>query len=362
LGGAVAERAKEILVTAPPALDLKGVVWEETNCPLCGARHEEEILRTASPCGSATYRLVRCRRCGLGYLNPRPDEHTIGLFYPDDYHCYQPPSRQPSAWSRGKAWLKRLVMARRFGTRPPLTRWHEKALAWLGSWWLSPRPHSLTALPYHGEGRLLDYGCGSGWYAQQMRELGWQVTAMDFSSYAAAQVRARYGIPTLTGALPHPEVAAGSFDVITLGAVLEHVHRPRHLIAAAAAALRPGGYLVVSVPNLASWGFRYFRQHWWGLHLPHHLLHFTSDTLHQLLTGQGLEVRRLRTVPRPGWMQRSLKAARAGGTEARRPLFVRLGKLRVVSSLLTRWTGWTGETDCIEAIAYRPAVAVAQAA
>ena len=108
---------------------------------------------------------------------------------------------------------------------------------------------------------------------------------------------------------------------------------------------------MVSVPNLASWGFRYFREHWWGLHLPHHLLHFTPQTLQRALEAHGLEVIRLRTVSRPGWMQRSLRAARRAG---RRELLVRLGRLRLASSLMARWTGWTGETDCIEAIAARP--------
>jgi SAM-dependent methyltransferase len=306
--------------------------------------------------------VVCCRPCGLGDLTPRPDQASLGCLYPDEYTWYHPPTRRQSLWARGKQGLRRLVMARYFGTPPPLRGWGGHALAWLASWWLYPRSQSLTGLPYQGQGRLLDYGCGSGWYAEQMRELGWQVTGMDFSAYAAEQVQRHFGIPTLTGTLPHAQVPPGSFDVITMGAVLEHVHDPHRLIAAAVEALAPGGYLVLSVPNLASWGFRYFQEHWWGLQLPHHLLHFTPDTLRRLLTAQGLEVR-LRTVGRPGWMQRSLKAARAGQAYFRRRLLVKLGRLRLLSSLLARWTAWTGETDCIEAIASRPSVpAPAQAA
>src|SRR5437870_2372269 len=82
------------------------------------------------------------------------------------------------------------------------------------------------------------------------RELGWQVTGMDFNGQVAAQVQQHFGFPVLTGSLPHRDVAAESFDVITMGAVLEHVHRPHEVIAAAVRALRPGGYLMVAVPNL----------------------------------------------------------------------------------------------------------------
>jgi 2-polyprenyl-3-methyl-5-hydroxy-6-metoxy-1,4-benzoquinol methylase len=338
---------------SPPS-PTSAVVWEETACPLCGARDEDELLVAAAPDGSASYRVVRCRSCGLGYLNPRPDEHTIGLLYPDAYTWYHPPAKPDSAWARLKQRLRRLVMARRFGTPPPPTGWGQKALAWLADWWLAPHAQSMTALPWCGQGRLLDYGCGSGWYAQQMRALGWQVTGMDFSAYAAEQVQRHFGIPTLAGSLPHPQVAPASFDVITMGAVLEHVHDPHRLIEAAATALQPGGYVVVSVPNLASWGFRYFREDWWGLQLPHHLLHFTPQTLRRLLEAHGLEVRALRVLARPGWMKKSLAAARRAEGPARRRLAVRLGRSRLVASLLARWTGWTGAGDCIEAIAYRP--------
>src|SRR5262245_54207945 len=66
-------------------LALGAVTWEVTDCPLCGAFDDEELLLKASPCGGATYRLARCRRCGLGYLNPRPGPPSLGLFYPDAY-------------------------------------------------------------------------------------------------------------------------------------------------------------------------------------------------------------------------------------------------------------------------------------
>ncbi len=338
------------------AAGVEEAVWEETDCPLCGARDEEEVLRVRPPEGGPYYRVARCRTCGLGYLNPRPDEQSIGLFYPEDYTWYHPPEVRDSARARLRGWLKRLVMAHYFGTPPPVRGWPQKALARLAGWWLYPRPQSMTALPYQGRGRLLDYGCGSGWYARQMRELGWDVTGMDFSAYAAAEVARRFGIPTLTGTLPHPAVGPGSFDVITMGAVLEHVHRPHRLIDAAAEALAPGGYLVVSVPNLASWGLRRFGADWWGLQLPHHLLHFTPATLRRLLAAHSLEMRTLRAVGRPGWMQRSLIAARENG---RGGLLAKLGKVRVVPSLLARWTAWTGDTDCLEAIAYRPPAASA---
>lgn len=332
------------------------ICWEDVPCPLCGARAEGELLRVCPGPGPERYRLVACRQCGMVYMNPRPDEASIGRFYPDDYEWYQPPTRRVPWWRQRQEGLRRLVMSRLYGNPPPLRNLTEKLLAVLASPFFRPNAYSLTAIPYQGRGRLLDYGCGAGWFAHRMQQLGWDVTAMDFTEAAVARVARRYNLPVLAGTLPHPDVGPESFDVITMGAVLEHVHHPRRVIEAAARALRPGGYLAVSVPNLASWGFRYFGEDWWGLQIPQHLLHFTPATLGRLLTSHGLEVRREQILRKPGWMRRSLKAA--ARREGRPRLLVRLGQSRAIAGLLSTWAAWRKQGDCLVMLAYRPVVSV----
>jgi 2-polyprenyl-3-methyl-5-hydroxy-6-metoxy-1,4-benzoquinol methylase len=332
------------------------VVWEDIPCPLCGKRDEQPVIELHSP---ILYRVVRCRRCRMCYSNPRPNAASIGQFYPEAYGCYQVPKPKIRWWAAARAKLHQLATRHRLGTPPALTGRWQKLLAALAAPWFAPPATSMTSLPYHGQGRLLDYGCGSGWYAHRMHELGWDVTAMDFSAHAAATVHRHFGLPTLVGALPHPDVRPGSFDVITMGAVLEHVHHPHRVIAAAAEALRPGGYLVVSVPNFASWGARRFREHWWCLGPPQHLLHFTPTTLQRLLADHRLEVRRVQVMVHAGWLRRTLSMARAGGD---RSLLVKLCRSRLATSLLSRWVDWRGEGDCILMVAHRTAAGVARAA
>jgi 2-polyprenyl-3-methyl-5-hydroxy-6-metoxy-1,4-benzoquinol methylase len=328
--------------------------WETVACPLCSEWREEELLAIPAPKDPVLFRLVRCGNCGLGYMNPRPDQASIGHLYPDDYGAYEVQVRPPQRWrQRVRRRLGGLVLSRYYGYRPPLEHWHQKILAALAWGWLRPDPNSLTALAFHGEGRLLDYGCGSGWYARRMQEQGWQVTGMDLSARAAQQAATHHCIKTLVGTLPHPEVADDSFDVITMGAVLEHVHDPNQLIAAAARALRPGGRLVISVPNLASWGFRFFQTDWWGLQLPYHLLHFTPATLKRLVERHGLTIRKLNTQVRAGWLRRSFVSARRNGSPASQRIPARMGKLRMFTSMLARWTGWSDQADAIYLIAER---------
>ncbi len=139
-----------------------------------------------------------------------------------------------------------------------------------------------------------------------------------------------------------------------MGMVLEHVHWPHRLIAAAVEALSPGGLLAISVPNIASWGYRLFGKDWWPLELPRHLLHFTPDTLSCLLEAHGLEVLQVRRQCRGSWMSRSLERASRPGRPLAGRWWARLGKLRLARTLLTAWSGWTGQPDSLLILARRP--------
>src|SRR5262245_13600057 len=135
------------------------VYWEDVPCPLCGARDEECQLTQDHPGSKEPLRLVRCRRCRMGYLNPRPDERTIGAFYPDEYHPYTNRQPRPSGfWARCRERLEQLVLSAFYGyPGPGRSRWW-RSLAWLARLWFSPGRDSHTSIPYQGEGRLLDFG------------------------------------------------------------------------------------------------------------------------------------------------------------------------------------------------------------
>ena len=97
------------------------------------------------------------------------------------------------------------------------------------------------ALAWRGEGRLLDFGCGSGSYLERMVRRGWQVTGVDTAPSAVARVRETLGLNALLGTLPHPALPPQSFDVISMWQSLEHTHRPREVLAEAYRLLAPGG-------------------------------------------------------------------------------------------------------------------------
>lgn len=295
--------------------------WEQTACPSCGSADEDEFLRAPGDDG-VEYRMARCRHCSLVFTNPRPDVASLGLLYPADYSPYQPRKLH-------KGGLHAL-RARVFGAA-------ERTLA--------------DRIPVPPGGKLLDYGCGSGRFAAKMRDRGWDARGMDFSAHAAAAARSNFDLEVIHGDLPHGAVPPNSLDAITLRAVLEHVHDPGRLLRAAGMVLKPGGYLFVSVPNLASWGFGAFGTAWFPLDLPRHLLHFTPDTLRRVVTDSGLTVEAVKTRGHGKWMGYSADRAarfrpRLWASAARR--------VRLVRSALTTVAEWRDRGDDLCLLARKP--------
>jgi len=97
--------------------------------------------------------------------------------------------------------------------------------------------------------RLLDLGCGPGWYTEKLTRFG-EVTGIDLSDEAIAVARARYpGITFIAGNLYDVPLAGGYFDVVVSQEVIDHVEDAAAFLERAADALKPGGHLVFSAAN-----------------------------------------------------------------------------------------------------------------
>jgi len=242
---------------------------EETNCNLCGANETELIYtekdRLIKLPGS--FRLVRCRQCGLLYLNPRPSPGEIKVFYPPEYDPYTiAPEDEPSR-------IKRLEREYGFWKRARLVN--------------AARPQG---------GRILDIGCATGHFLSTLRRLGpWEVCGLDISAEATDYARKRYAMEVFTGELAQAQYPSGHFDVVTLWDVLEHVHDPRDTLTEIHRILKPGGLLLVRVPNAATWDARLFGPCWVGYDAPRHLYVFTPATLRRYLEKSSFRINSMRT-------------------------------------------------------------------
>jgi len=137
-------------------------------------------------------------------------------------------------------------------------------------------------------GRLLDVGAGRGRFVAQARAAGWEADGIEPSRRGVEGALAR-GIGLQQARIDDAVVTPGSLDAAALWHVLEHLDDPGAALARIAGWLRPGGLLVIGVPNLASVQARAGGARWYHLDVPRHRTHFTVEGLHALLCRNGLQ-------------------------------------------------------------------------
>ncbi len=239
---------------------------ETVTCNLCGVDESEPLFKGRDRLlgGTETFQWVRCRRCGLIYLNPRPTLAEMACYYPTNYE--------------------------------PFTR-HERAENWLARLRYRVYIHKLRRIAGQEPkpGRLLDVGCGIGDFMLGMRQRGWEVHGVDLSPNAVALARQK-GLDVFQGQLFDVPYAEQGFDLVTMWDVLEHLHDPSAHLARVAQILKPRGKFVVTLPNPHSLDFRLFGPLWTGLDVPRHLYVFVRPALLALFQRAGLEVTSARCI------------------------------------------------------------------
>jgi 2-polyprenyl-3-methyl-5-hydroxy-6-metoxy-1,4-benzoquinol methylase len=253
-----------------------------------------------------TLTVVRCKNCSLAYTNPRPKLDQLGRYYPEEYSPYQKGRGEIERGNRLSTFGRMLILRRAYA-RPDLKPawWGWGPTAGFLSLFQSPRDLGF-AIPYFGNGRLLDFGCGSGTFLRRMKALGWDVTGLDFSE-ATVEVVRQTGITAYAGTLPHPELKAKTFDLITMRHALEHVPEPRSILSAALDLLVPGGMIEIQVPNFGGWEIEHFKDAAHTLDLPRHLLHWEQATLGAMLSKCGFTDVKVHQECRASWLQKSAK-------------------------------------------------------
>ena len=157
-------------------------------------------------------------------------------------------------------------------------------------------------------GRSLDFGAGNGAFAKAMASAGFDSVGLE--PFSLGNPQSSPGLLLVRAPLDEAAGALGTFDVITLWHVLEHLEHPVATLKTLVGLLTPKGALVVCVPNERSWQRQLFRRSWFHLDPPRHLIHFDVRTLTHSLHEAGLQVdRSVPFVPEygsSGWVQRTL--------------------------------------------------------
>ena len=210
------------------------------DCPVCGRSEAEAYLQKGE------LRLVRCRHCGMIYVNPVPGEFVSGEYYDwagSDYYL-------------SSAKLESDYSAVRFERELRLFREHCQG------------------------GAVLDVGCSSGAFLFQLNQRFpgcYQTLGTDVSGPPLDYAESR-GVPVIRGDFLEQGLDGRKFEAVTFWAVLEHLAAPQQFLAKAASVLKPDGLCFVLVPNMKSLAARSLGARYRYIY-PQHLNYFTKATL-----------------------------------------------------------------------------------
>ncbi|MBU2575021.1 MAG: class I SAM-dependent methyltransferase [Elusimicrobia bacterium] len=141
-------------------------------------------------------------------------------------------------------------------------------------------------------GALLDLGCGTGGFLKVMARGGWKAQGIEKSDKIKKYSTEENKI--YCADLLDMKFDGGSFDVITLWQVLEHLSDPKKYLAEINRLLKEDGILVVSVPNIGSMQAKFGANKWFHLDVPRHIWHFTPETVSELLRRAGFRVKEIK--------------------------------------------------------------------
>jgi len=147
---------------------------------------------------------------------------------------------------------------------------------------------------FRENGRILDIGCGIGYFLEEAKKKGWLVHGTEFTS-GAVKICEDKGIKMYQGKLDDIDFGELNLDIITSFEVIEHLNNPQKHIQKISELLRKGGLLYITTPNFNSLNSRILKDKWNVIAYPEHLCYYNQKSLNELLKNNGFKRISLKT-------------------------------------------------------------------
>jgi 2-polyprenyl-3-methyl-5-hydroxy-6-metoxy-1,4-benzoquinol methylase len=248
------------------------------SCPICESTSLTFAFsaRTTRKLDSREWTASTCANCGHQFLNPQPSWDELKPYYSESYEAYD------IMHGASASDEEQLSLAKKSGM--------------------------IRYIPVQTGLRVLDVGCGGGWFLRMCKALGARVQGVE-PGQPAAEMTANQGIPVFHGTIEEYVEHSGSnaeYDVITANHVVEHVPNPVATLRAMKELLAPGGYIWIAVPNATYLVARLLKGRWNSSDLPYHLMHFSPASMLEAGHRAGLGARIQYTESRPEHVAASL--------------------------------------------------------
>lgn len=213
---------------------------------------------------SGNFKIVKCKNCGLVYVNPRLSQ----------------------------IYLRNLYNARYFKSDTPLTFGYEDYIKdydniarTFKKRWLRIKRHLKN------KGRVLDIGCAYGFLLKYLKEMGYEVYGIEISEQATQYAKLKYGLNVINKPLKQAGFLDNFFDVVTVWDVIEHFPDPQLELLEIYRILKPNGILSIITPDSGSIQAKIWGKNWVEYLRPdEHIFFFSKKLLISEVKKLGFEV------------------------------------------------------------------------
>jgi 2-polyprenyl-3-methyl-5-hydroxy-6-metoxy-1,4-benzoquinol methylase len=149
--------------------------------------------------------------------------------------------------------------------------------------------------PFRKTNKILDIGCGTGFFLEEAKAMGWEVFGTEFTNEAISICKSK-GIAMQKGSLNTENYNAQMFDIITSFEVIEHINNPIEEVKGINKILRKGGLVYVTTPNFNALERFLLKADYSVITYPEHLSYYTPKTLNYLFTHNGFKKKKILTT------------------------------------------------------------------
>ncbi len=201
---------------------------ESINCEICGKDAAKTIFNERG------YNIVKCTGCGLVYVNPRIPVQEYAKSRNLTYSELVNNSLQScNPGALNSATIKKEKLIRPLYLESKLKQ-AEADLNFAEKYFKSP-------------GRVLDIGCGEGFFLKVAVDRGWEGQGVEHSQKHSPDKK--YGLNVIDKDIMEANLTKGYFNLVTFWDTLEHMPHPSEVLTKAYSLLKEGGLVVIRVPN-----------------------------------------------------------------------------------------------------------------
>lgn len=219
-----------------------------SKCPVCRCKDFKDYLLCKDYYASGEeFSLIECNQCGFVFTQDFPTEDIIEEYYHvPDYISHS---------DTKKGFVNRLYHIARS---------------------IALRSKSKIVSKYSGleDGLLLDIGCGTGYFINQMKKKQWVVTGIEKDEGARKYAKDKFGLNTHSAEY-FAQITKAKKDVITMWHVLEHVEQLNNTLEQIHHILEDEGIAIIALPNKNSLDAKSYGRYWAAYDVPRHLWHFS---------------------------------------------------------------------------------------